>query len=113
VEDLRRFQIGLVPLPDNDWNRYKFIMKTAQYMTLGIVPVGTPMASNTEVITHGVNGFLAANDLEWLEALNTLVEDDKLRNEMSSHAAADAQARYSLEANRSKIIEAFRAAVEE
>lgn len=43
VDDLRRMQIGLVPLPDdNPWNPYKFIMKTAQYMSLGIVPVGTP-----------------------------------------------------------------------
>jgi glycosyltransferase involved in cell wall biosynthesis len=80
-------------------------------MALGIVPVGTPMASNTEVIRHGENGFLAANDNEWLELLNTLIADDKLRNEMSARAAADARAKYSLEANRTKIIEAFRAAV--
>ncbi len=111
VEDLRRLQIGLVPLPDFSWNAHKFIMKTAQYMALGIVPVGTPMASNPEVIRHGENGFLAANDAEWVEHLTTLVKDDKLRNEMSAAAARDAQAKYSLEANAPKIIEAFRAAV--
>jgi hypothetical protein len=27
VDDLRRMQVGLVPLPENSWNRYKFIMK--------------------------------------------------------------------------------------
>ena len=43
VEDLRRLQVGLVPLPDFSWNAHKFIMKTAQYMALGIVPVGTPV----------------------------------------------------------------------
>ena len=112
VEDLRRIQVGLVPLPDFSWNKHKFIMKTAQYMALGIVPVGTPMASNPEVIRHGENGFLAGTDAEWVEYLTTLVKDDKLRNEMSARAAADAQAKYSLEANTPKIIEAFRAAVE-
>lgn len=111
VEDLRRIQIGLVPLPENSWNRYKFIMKTAQYMALGIVPVGTPMASNTEVIRHGENGFLAATDAEWIEHLTTLVKDDKLRNEMSARAAREAQEKYSLEANTPKIIEAFKAAL--
>lgn len=111
VEDLRRLHVGLVPLPDNPWNRFKFIMKTAQYMALGIVPVGTPMASNSEVIRHGENGFLADSDAEWIESLNTLIGDDKLRNDMSARAAADAQAKYSLEANRTKIIEAFRSAV--
>ncbi len=111
VEDLRRIQVGLVPLPEFSWNKHKFIMKTAQYMALGIVPVGTPSASNPEVIRHGENGFLAANDGEWTEFLTTLVKDDKLRNEMSARAAEDARAKYSLEANAPKIIEAFRAAL--
>ena len=111
VEDLRRMQIGLVPLPNNGWNGHKFIMKTAQYMALGIVPIGTPMASNPEVIRHGENGFLAATDDEWVEYLTILVKDSKLRNRMLVEAAKDAQAKYSLEANAPKVIEAFRAAV--
>jgi glycosyltransferase involved in cell wall biosynthesis len=111
VEDLRRLQVGLVPLPENSWNRYKFIMKTAQYMALGIVPVGTPMASNPEVIRHGENGFLAATDDEWVEYLTLLVKDHKLRNRLSHNAARDAAEKYSLEANKGKIIAAFRAAV--
>ncbi len=111
VEDLRKMQIGLVPLPENSWNKYKFIMKTAQYMALGIVPVGTPMASNTEVIRHGENGFLAGTDDEWVDYLKILVEDSQLRNKMSAQAAHDAEANYSLEANMPKVIEAFRAAV--
>jgi len=111
VEDLRKMQIGLVPLPDFSWNRHKFIMKTAQYMALGIVPIGTPMASNPEVIRHGENGFLAATDEEWVEYLTILIKDPKLRNEMSNRAALDAIEKYSLEANRSKIVDAFRDAV--
>jgi glycosyltransferase involved in cell wall biosynthesis len=102
-------QIGLVPLPDNAWNPFKFIMKTAQYMALGIVPVGTPMASNPEVIRHGENGFLAASDEEWVEYLTILVKDSKLRNKLSAEAVRDAVANYSLEANAPKVLEAFRA----
>ena len=105
-------QIGLVPLPDNEWNKHKFIMKTAQYMALGIVPVGTPMASNTEVIRHGENGFLAATDDEWFEYLTILVKDSELRNKMSTAAVEDARTKYSLEANTSKIISAFKAALD-
>lgn len=111
AEDLRKMQVGMVPLPVNDWNKYKFIMKAAQYMALGIVPVGTPMASNPEVIRHGENGFLAATDEEWVEYLTILVEDSELRQKMSLTAAKDAQARFSLEANAPKVIAAFRAAL--
>ena len=110
IEDLRRMQVGLIPLPAVEWNKYKFIMKAPQYMALGIVPVGTPMASNPEVIRHGENGFLAETDEEWVEFLSLLVNDHALRNKMSKQAAADAKT-YTLEANIGKVIEAFHAAV--
>lgn len=111
IDDLRRMQIGLVPLPDdNPWNPYKFIMKTAQYMSLGIVPVGTPMASNTEVIRHGENGFLASSEGEWIEAISTLINNEDLRHAMSRQAARDAAEKYSLQANAAKIVAAFRSA---
>jgi glycosyltransferase involved in cell wall biosynthesis len=112
VEDLRRIQIGLVPLPDdNPWNPYKFIMKTAQYMALGIVPVGTPMASNLEVIRHGENGFFAARPEEWLEFVTTLACDHALREKMSAAGVADAIEKYSLQGNAATIVSAFRSAV--
>lgn len=112
VDDLRKLQIGLIPLPNHPWNPYKFIMKTSQYMALGIVPVGTPMASNTEVIRHGENGFLAATDDEWVEYLTLLVKDNKLRNKLSQQAANDAEENFSLRAHTANIIAAFRSAVD-
>lgn len=108
VEDLRKMQIGLAPLPDHPWNHHKFIMKTAQYMALGIVPIATPMASNPEVIRDGENGFLAAGDGDWVKYISLLVKDHELRQRLSQAAAEDALMKYSLEANASKIIDAFR-----
>jgi len=112
VDDLRTIHIGLVPLPDdNPWNPYKFIMKTAQYMALGIVPVATPSASNLEVIRSGENGFLAATDDEWVDRIELLSTDHDLRRGMSRTAVEDAKGRYSLAANADKIVAAFRSAV--
>src|SRR5688500_11966898 len=111
VEDLRRMQVGMIPLPVNEWNKRKFYMKTAQYMALGIPPVCTPMGSNPEVIEEGKTGFLAATDEEWVERLSLLVRDGDLRREMSRRAARVARERFSLEANAPKVVEAFRAAL--
>lgn len=112
VDDLRRLQVGLIPLPEHPWNPYKFIMKTSQYMALGIVPVATPMASNTEVIRHGENGFLAATSNEWVEYLTLLIKDNKLRTQLSAQAAKDAEEKFSLRAHTANIIAAFRSAVD-
>jgi glycosyltransferase involved in cell wall biosynthesis len=68
------------------------------------------MASNTEVIRHGENGFLARSDDEWVEFLTTLVKDADLRKKMSREAANDAAGKYSLQANADKIVSAFRSA---
>ncbi|MCA1815267.1 MAG: glycosyltransferase family 4 protein [Acidobacteria bacterium] len=110
VEDLRRMQVGMVPVPVNEWNKRKFFMKTAQYMALGIPVVATPMGSNAYEIEHGRTGFLADTTGEWVKYLETLVRDEALRREMSGRAAEVARERFSLEANMPKVIEAFRAA---
>ncbi|MCM3871775.1 MAG: glycosyltransferase [Pyrinomonadaceae bacterium] len=111
VEDLRRMQVGMVPLPVNEWNKRKFYMKTAQYMALGIPPVATPLGSNPEVIEQGVTGFLADSEEEWVRYLKLLIQDRDLRLSMSRRAAETAQEKYSLAGNTRKIIEAFRATV--
>jgi glycosyltransferase involved in cell wall biosynthesis len=111
VEDLRKMQVGMVPLPVNEWNKRKFYMKTAQYMALGIPTVATPLGSNPEVVQHGVTGFLADSEEEWVEYLSLLIKDHELRLRMSHAAASAAREKYSLESNTHKIIEAFQAAV--
>lgn len=86
-------------------------MKTAQYMALGIPTVATPLGSNPEVIRHGVTGFLADSEKEWIEYLSLLINDHELRLRMSHASARAAQEKYSLESNTQKIIEAFQAAL--
>ena len=111
VADLRKMQVGMVPLPLNEWNKRKFYMKTAQYMALGIPTVATPLGSNPEVVEHGVTGFLADSEEEWVEYLSLLIKDHELRLRMAHAAATAAQKKYSLEGNTEKIIEAFQAAM--
>jgi glycosyltransferase involved in cell wall biosynthesis len=111
VDDLRKIQVGMVPLPLNEWNKWKFYMKTAQYMALGIPTVATALGSNPEVVQHGVTGFLANTDDEWVEYLGRLIQDEELRSRMSRAAAQTAQEKYSLQSNTPKIIAAFQAAL--
>ncbi|MFN2492460.1 MAG: glycosyltransferase family 4 protein [Pyrinomonadaceae bacterium] len=113
VEDLRKINVGMVPLPVNEWNKRKFYMKVAQYMALGIPPVCTPLGSNPEVIEHGVTGFLADTPAEWVEYLELLIRDSSIRSRMSSNAAREAQEKYSLAAHADNIVGAFRSAMSE
>ena len=107
VADLRTFDVGMVPLPDDAWSRTKFNLKLVQYMALGIPPVCTPLGMNPRMIEHGVTGFLASSPAEWEAALTRLVEDGGLRREMGARAAEEAHERYTLQANADVILETF------
>jgi glycosyltransferase involved in cell wall biosynthesis len=111
IEDLLQLDIGLAPLPDNAWNRRKFNMKIAQYMCLGIVPVATPLGSNREVISPGVDGFLPESAEEWTASLETLVLDEVLRRSMAARAAHKAAASFTVQAQFPNVLRAFSSAL--
>jgi glycosyltransferase involved in cell wall biosynthesis len=73
--------------------------------------VATPLGSNPEMIEHGVTGFLADSEAEWIMYLKQLIEDHELRLSMSRKAVEAAKDTYSLEGNAEKIIAAFRGAM--
>jgi glycosyltransferase involved in cell wall biosynthesis len=108
VEDLRSFDVGLLPLPRTPWTRHKFYLKLVQYMALGIPPVATPLGSNPILIKEGETGFLADSDGEWLAKLERLVADPALRERVGRRAAELALSRYTLQANAERIVAAFR-----
>jgi glycosyltransferase involved in cell wall biosynthesis/cephalosporin hydroxylase len=79
--------IGLVPLVKNQFNEGKSHLKGMEYNACGIPFVASPTESYREYYCkEGVNGFLAANETEWLAALELLVNDDELRRKMGRTA---------------------------
>lgn len=79
VEELRSFDIGIMPMPDDPWTRGKSAMKALLCMAVGIPVVCSNVGTNQGVIRHGENGLLAATPEEWLASLGALVVDERLR----------------------------------
>lgn len=111
IEDLRRLDVGLVPVPLTPWAPHKFYLKLVQYMALGIPAVATPLGDNAVVIDEGRTGFLASNERDWNGTLARLVADAELRERVGRQAAEEARKRYTLQANAEKIVAAFRSAL--
>jgi glycosyltransferase involved in cell wall biosynthesis len=107
VEEIRAIDIGLLPIPDRPWNRWKFFLKAAQYMALGIPVVASDIGAVDQQVTHGVDGFIARTDAEWVTYLRRLVDDEPLRTAMGVAAAEKAHRSFTLQANREKIVGAF------
>ena len=95
VEDLADFDIGLMPLPDAEWERGKCGLKALQYMALGVPVVLSPVGANVEIVEHGKNGFLAADPAQWEELLSRLLDDVALRRALGEAGRMTVEARYS------------------
>lgn len=108
TDDLARFDIGIMPLPDNEWTRGKCGAKGLQYMGMGIATVMSPVGVNTEIIEDGVNGFLAATNNEWFDKLSRLIEQPDLRQKLGKAGRQTVENNYSVEANKYKYLALFR-----
>lgn len=97
VQSIKSFDVGIMPLPDEPWERGKCGYKLIQYMACGVPVVASPVGVNNEIVRHGVNGFLADTKSEWLEALKGLIVDAGARERMGKAGREMVEARYSLQ----------------
>jgi glycosyltransferase involved in cell wall biosynthesis len=100
VEELSEIDIGIMPLPDDDWSRGKCGLKGLQYMALETPTVMSPVGVNSEIIEDGRNGYLASSTDEWVARLSALVESRPLRERLGRAARATVVERYSVEAQK-------------
>jgi glycosyltransferase involved in cell wall biosynthesis len=64
-------------------------------MAVGLPAVASPQQSYIEAISHNQGGIIAHTEQEWFEALNCLVNNHQLRNEMGARARQTVLERYS------------------
>jgi glycosyltransferase involved in cell wall biosynthesis len=95
VEDLGAIDIGVYPLPHDEWVSGKSGLKAIQYMMMGLPCVATGVGTTPMIIRHGENGLLASSDDEWLDALTRLIDQPDLRRRLGEAARKDAVARFS------------------
>ncbi len=95
---LQQFDIGLMPLADNEWNRGKCAFKLIQYLASGAPAVASPVGANTEVLLEGETGHLANTPSEWIAALSDLIENEPTRFRLGQRGRQHVIDHYSIEA---------------
>jgi glycosyltransferase involved in cell wall biosynthesis len=96
VEVISKFDIGIMPMPEDEWSLGKCSMKALLYMSLAVPTVCSDIGMNREVIRHGENGFLAKTDNDWLEQIGNLVNDADLRKRIGNEARKTVEETYSM-----------------
>lgn len=113
VSLIQGMDIGVMPLPDTPWTRGKCGYKLIQYMACGLPVVASPVGVNSDIVEHGVNGFLAQTDGEWRAAIKTLLADAELRRRMGAAGRRKVEEHYSLQSWGPRVAQLLRSVADD
>jgi glycosyltransferase involved in cell wall biosynthesis len=87
---IRNFDIGVMPLIDNEVNRSKSAFKLKQYLVCGVPVLASPVGENLKVVKQEKNGFFCYDKNDWVQKItffNNLSEDEykKYLNRIKSY----------------------------
>lgn len=108
VDAINAIDIGIMPLPDEPFERGKCGYKLIQYMACGKSVVASPVGENVRIVRHGVNGFHATHLNEWRLALDALCADAGMRARFGRAGRACVEAEYSLAVTAPRLCELLR-----
>lgn len=104
---ISRFDIGLYPLPEEEWVYGKSGLKAIQYMAMGIPTIATAIGSNFRVIADGESGFLVNSPEEWERRILELANDEQLRSSIGRSARTRVEEKFSIAANKGTYLAIF------
>jgi glycosyltransferase involved in cell wall biosynthesis len=107
VRDLCTFDIGIMPLPDDEWAKGKCGLKGLQYMALEIPTLMSPVGVNSEIVQHGENGFLPRTTEDWVAQIEQLIASAELRKQIGKKARKTVEEKYSVNVWKGKYLELF------
>lgn len=107
IEDLLQIDIGIMPLPDDDWTKGKCGFKALQYMALEIPAVVSPVGVNREIVDHGINGFWCQTETDWIDSIEKLISNKVLIKKMGENGRKKVKDRYSVLSNTSNFLSLF------
>ena len=107
IQDLSEIDIGIMPLPDNEWSKGKCGFKGLQYMAMEIPTIMSPIGVNNEIIQDNVNGYLASSEEEWVEKISNLILSKNLRTLFGEKGRQTIIEKYSVQSTKKTYLENF------
>jgi len=75
--EIANSDIGLAPLPDDNWTKGKCALKVLQYLSAGLPVISSATGANGYVIEHLKNGYIAETENDWVNAIITAHQEKK------------------------------------
>ena len=98
LDIINSFDVGIMPLLENDWSRGKCAFKLIQYMACGVPVVASAVGANNDVVNVDC-GILVSTSATWTNALRKLRDKEVTRIDMGNAGRSRVVQHYSLHQN--------------
>jgi glycosyltransferase involved in cell wall biosynthesis len=105
---LTEIDVGLMPLPDDQWTRGKCGYKLLRYFSAGLPTIASPVGVNKELL-EGARGFAASKAEEWASGIEELAHGANTRTEIGVQARSYVEREYSYKVWAPRVAELLRA----
>ncbi len=108
-----RWDIGICPLIDDEFNRNKSHIKWMEYSSYKIPTIASRVypyfvkINGKKTIENGITGFLAKNTKEWVKYLSLLIENKELRETIGQNAYNHIKSEWQMKNNANLYEELF------
>ncbi len=107
IELFNTCDIGVYPLPNDEWTLGKCGFKAIQFMACGVPVVASPVGVNNQIIEDGVSGLLANTEAEWRDRLRSLITEAEARRRIGRAGRSRIEAQYSLRTTAPAVVSVF------
>jgi glycosyltransferase involved in cell wall biosynthesis len=105
VHDIQHMTIGIMPIENSELSRGKCSFKMLLYMACGIPVVVSPFGMNREVLGQAEVGLGASDSGQWVECLESLLDDESGRTRMGAEGRRVVLEKYSVDVLAGRLAE--------
>ncbi len=102
---LAGMDIGLAPMPDNEWTRGKCGTRILQYFAAALPVIADGVGVHRDLVEDGKSGYLVHSRKEWTARVTELVADPVKRAQFGKRGQGSMVAQYSLDAVAPQLIQ--------
>ncbi|QHS23475.1 glycosyltransferase family 4 protein [Virgibacillus sp. MSP4-1] len=103
LNDLKKIDIGIMPLIDDQFNKGKCGFKLIQYIALGKPILASPVGINKDIVYKSKAGYLCKTEKDWIDAIEKIMCDKSLRKQLSYNALYSFENEYNTNVQYEKI----------
>lgn len=106
IEEINKFDVGIMPLDDTPFNRGKCGFKLVQYMGCSLPTISTPLEANVKINRNKKN-LLAVSKQDWIDAFEKVYNNQEYFREVGLENYQDFIKYYTVESNKETYMAIF------